>query len=125
MANIPSVQRAAVLTGPYGDPYTIRNDIPVPKIKPNEVLLALEYTGVCHGDCYSRDGGPPAPPIAKRPLISGHEGVGRIVAIGNAVHSDPRSWPVKINDRAATAWVHASCGQCEMCLADRDNFCHS
>jgi len=72
---------AAILTNPYGQPYTIEKaEIPHPR--PQEALVQLLYSGVCHGDEYGRDGGGPAPINPVRPLVGGHEGVGTIVAMG-------------------------------------------
>lgn len=45
------------------------------------------------------------------PSVGGHEGVGRVVAIG--AHS--KSTVVKLGDRVGTKYVVGSCLQCEMC----------
>lgn len=45
------------------------------------------------------------------PSVGGHEGVGRVVAIG--AHS--RSSVIKLGDRVGTKYVVGSCLQCEMC----------
>ena len=45
------------------------------------------------------------------PSVGGHEGVGRVVAIG--AHS--KSSVVRLGDRVGTKYVVGSCLQCEMC----------
>jgi propanol-preferring alcohol dehydrogenase len=77
---------SAVLTRPYGQPYEFFSTrYPIPG--PAEVIVRLDFTGVCHGDVYSRDGGGPAPVNPIRPLVGGHEGVGEIVSLGEGTES--------------------------------------
>jgi propanol-preferring alcohol dehydrogenase len=74
-----------VLTGVCGSPYSfIKGRVQSPLA--NEALIRLDFSGVCHGDVYSRDGGGPAPPIPNRPLPGGHEGIGEIIAFGPALN---------------------------------------
>jgi alcohol dehydrogenase, propanol-preferring len=47
----------------------------------------------------------------------GHEGVGKIVAIGPNV---PESLGLKIGDRAGIKPVYSSCDTCIMCTTDRE-----
>lgn len=47
----------------------------------------------------------------------GHEGVGKIVAIGPNV---PESLGLKIGDRAGIKPVYSSCDSCLMCTSDRE-----
>ena len=97
--SVPSKGRAAVITGAYGEPYVVRDDFQIPNLAKDEILIRLEYSGVCHGKCYSRDGGSPVPEIPRRPLVGGHEGIGRVVKIGESVDKDPsNNWGVKIGD---------------------------
>ena len=82
-SKIPKTAPAAILSGPYREPYNFLSS-PVPRPGPGEALVRLSYSGVCHGDVYSRDGGGPAPPVPTRPLTGGHEGVGIIVSLGSS-----------------------------------------
>ena len=54
--------------------------IPVRQPGPDEVLINVKYSGVCHTDLHAALGDWPIPP--KTPLIGGHEGVCIVVAIG-------------------------------------------
>lgn len=108
---------AAILTGPYGDPYIIKA-ITIPTPGTQEALVQLDYSGVCHGDVYARDGGGPAPQDPIRPLIGGHEGIGRIVAMGNQ-----GSHGFKIGDTVGIAWRSSVCETCQACKAGAENHC--
>jgi alcohol dehydrogenase, propanol-preferring len=110
---------AAVLTGPYGEPYTFK-ELSIPTPGPQEALVQLEYTGICHGDVYARDGGGPASKDPVRPLIGGHEGVGKIVTLGSqAVDA------FRVGDIVGVAWRSFVCGACPACEADAENHCYS
>ena len=116
---VPPTALAATLTGPYSEPYEfLQQQVSPPGEK--EALVSLSFSGVCHGDVYSRDGGGPAPPAPHRPLIGGHEGVGTIVALGaNAANS----CSFRIGDLVGIAWRTSVCGKCEPCLSGRENHC--
>ncbi|CZR68104.1 related to Alcohol dehydrogenase 1 [Phialocephala subalpina] len=117
---IPAVQTAAVLKGAYGELHTIVEDWPVPKPGPDEALIRIEASGVCSGDINPRDGYPPAPNIPNRPLVSGHEGVGYIVALGE---DTGRSFEFAIGDRVGMGWRRSTCHQCSSCQTSKDNLC--
>ncbi|ETI22280.1 hypothetical protein G647_06353 [Cladophialophora carrionii CBS 160.54] len=119
----PGSAPAAVLTGPYGDAYTIR-ELPVATPGVNEVLVQLDYSGVCHGDVYARDGGGPAPKDPVRPLIGGHEGVGRIVALGSGSEGEG-SDAFHVGDIVGVAWRSHVCGTCQACEAGAENHCYN
>lgn len=93
-------------------------DIPQPA--KDEALVRLDFTGVCHGDIYSRDGGGPAPQSPRRPLIGGHEGVGRIMALGDGKKS---SMGFQVGDMVGIAWRGATCSECEACTLGYENYC--
>jgi D-arabinose 1-dehydrogenase-like Zn-dependent alcohol dehydrogenase len=79
------------------------------------VLIQLEASGVCHRDLIDRAG---RFAFMQFPITPGHEGVGRIVAVGDAV----TRW--KVGDRVAT--MHRdSCGQCEACQRNEPSLCAS
>jgi alcohol dehydrogenase, propanol-preferring len=79
---IPSTARAVVIKE-FHKPLVVEANHPVPSpssLRAGECLVKIEYAGCCHSDIHVRDGGWGTPvPI---PIIGGHEGVGRIVAIG-------------------------------------------
>ncbi|CAK7203108.1 Alcohol dehydrogenase [Sporothrix eucalyptigena] len=115
--SIPSVQRAAVLTEEYGKLHTYYTDFPVPQFSASQVLIKLQASGICSGDLNTREGYPPAPKVPQRPLVTGHEGVGVIVAVGDEVTA------FKPGDRVGMGWRSVVCRNCEDCNEGRDNLC--
>ncbi|OLL26228.1 Alcohol dehydrogenase 4, mitochondrial [Neolecta irregularis DAH-3] len=61
-----------------------------------EILIKIEYSGLCHTDIHIIEGDCSMPQGAY-PLISGHEGVGRVVKIGDDVHDIEMGDPVGIH----------------------------
>lgn len=108
------LMRAAVLDGP-GQPLRVAR-LPVPRPGPDEILIRLEASGVCHSDVHVWDGHM-VPISAPDPFVLGHEGVGRVAAVG----ADVRGWAV--GDRAGAAWMHDACGHCHQCVSGHENFC--
>ncbi|KAF9884700.1 alcohol dehydrogenase [Aspergillus nanangensis] len=109
---------AAVLTGPYKEPYTIREQLAGdPGL--NEALIQIEFAGICHGDVYSRDGGGPAPATPVRPIVGGHEGIGKIMKLGVRTGNSNFS----VGDTVGIAWRAATCHACDACLAAAENRC--
>ena len=91
-----------------------------PQPRPDEVLIKVEACGVCHSDLHIAEGDwTHLLRIIKRPLIPGHEVVGRVVARGDAVNN------LEIGDRVGVAWTHWTCGECELCREGRENLCSS
>lgn len=89
----------------------------MPKPKPNELLVNVKYSGVCHSDLHLYRGEWPLK--VKLPLIGGHEGAGEVVAIGEAV----KGW--KVGDLAGVKWVNSLCQLCEYCTAGHEPVCPS
>jgi alcohol dehydrogenase, propanol-preferring len=89
-----------------------------PKLEPHEVLIKVEACGVCHSDLHVADGDwPQLAKIVKKPLILGHEIVGRVVEMGAGVRE------VRVDDRVGVPWLHWSCGDCEFCREGNENLC--
>ena len=84
---LPSTQIAAVIPDPgaHGkSSVQIRNDYPVPSPKHGEILIKLEFSGLCHSDIHSIRGNTPM-----LTDVAGHEGVGKVVG-GKCDVSDRR-----------------------------------
>lgn len=108
---IPKTQTAAIVAS-TGAPIQVKHDHPVKsqaELAPDECLVKLDCTGVCHSDLHAASGDWPLLP--KSPLIGGHEGVGVIVAIGDHTVGSP----VKVGDRVGIKWLAYSCLNCEHC----------
>src|ERR1700683_5163655 len=110
------LMKAAVLHE-FKTPLTCEEVAP-PKIDPEEVLIEVEVCGVCHSDLHVADGDwTQLAGIVKKPLILGHEIVGRVSERGAAVQS------VAVGDRVGIPWVQYTCGNCEFCLEGNENLC--
>ena len=109
---IPKTMRAALLQRYYAPLDLV--DVPVPNPTDDEVLVKIEASGLCFTDVHIWKG-EHAPPAL--PLIMGHEGVGRVVALG------PNASRLKIGDRVGIGYVHSACGHCRDCLTGGENYC--
>ena len=56
---------------------------PSPEARPDEVLIHVKYSGVCHTDLHAMKGDWPLK--RKMPFVGGHEGAGIVVAKGELV----------------------------------------
>ncbi|WP_429995139.1 zinc-dependent alcohol dehydrogenase [Mycoplasmopsis bovis] len=90
-------------------------EVDVPKPKYKEVLIEMETSGICHTDLHAANYDWLVEP--KYPLIPGHEGIGKVVALGEGCTR------LKIGDRVALAWLHDACGYCEFCITGRETLC--
>jgi propanol-preferring alcohol dehydrogenase len=98
----------------FRKPLVLREwDIPTPG--PGQILVKTEACGVCHTDIHAASGDWPVKP--KLPFIPGHEGIGRVSAVGAGVTL------VKEGDRVGVPWLHSACGHCEYCLAAWETIC--
>ena len=112
MPSLPQTMRAMLLDAP-GKKLRLAQ-IPVPHVRPGEVLVKVEACGVCRTDLHVVDGELPDP---KLPLVPGHEIVGRVAALGEGVtHLRPGA-------RVGIPWLGWTCGECRYCRAGRENLC--
>lgn len=89
--------------------------IPVQKPGPDEVLVNVKYSGVCHTDLHAMLGDWPIP--TKLPLVGGHEGAGIVVARGELVTD------VEIGEKAGVKWLNGSCLNCTYCNQSDEPLC--
>ena len=88
--------------------------------RPNEILLKIEACGVCHSQLHGIEGDwldigiPPA-----LPTVPGHEVVGKIIEIGDAVTK------FKVGDRAGITPLLEACQKCQYCLEGKEYLCES
>ncbi len=89
-------------------------DLAIPVIKPEEVLIKVTASGVCKTDFRIFNGESPSKP----PVVLGHEYCGEIVDVGKQVNSFSIGEKVAINPN-----IH--CGYCEYCKAGKINLCEN
>jgi alcohol dehydrogenase, propanol-preferring len=89
-------------------------EVPLPRLLPDQVLVRVRACGVCRTDLHVLDGELDRP---KLPLILGHEVVGTIVDAGNQVER------FKVGDRIGVPWLGKADGTCRYCLRGQENLC--
>lgn len=89
---------------------------PVPQPADNEVLVKLEYVGICGSDMHYYETGRIGDYIVEPPFVLGHEPGGTVVEVGkNVKHLKP-------GDRVALE-PGKTCGHCEFCREGKYNLC--
>ena len=91
-------------------------DVPIPLPRPDEVLIEVEYSGICGSELSGFLG---QSSIRQPPLVFGHEISGRIAALGDDVDD---SWQAHVGD-PVTANPLVSCGRCDFCARGRQQLC--
>lgn len=97
-------------------------DVPVPEIDDDEILVKIEGCGICAGDVKTLHGGvriwgtTPEKRYIEAPVIGGHEFVGRVVKYGKNVAG------VKEGDRMVSEQI-VPCGECRFCKAGYYSMC--
>ena len=104
----------AAVVREFGKPLIIE-ETAVPTPGPDQILVKIAATGVCHTDLHAASGDWPVKP--QPPFIPGHEGVGHVAAVGSGVKH------VKEGDRVGVPWLYTACGHCRHCLAGWETLC--
>ena len=109
-----SKKMQAAVVERFGQPLKLI-ELDVPVAGPGQILVETEACGVCHTDLHAADGDWPVKP--ELPFTPGHEGIGRVVALGAGVTA------VKEGDRVGVPWLYSACGHCEYCLQAWETVC--
>ena len=105
--------KVAVMEGIGKIGYTTR-EIPTPKN--DEVLVKIQYVGICGSDLHYYETGRIGDYIVEPPFVLGHEASGVVTKLGKDVKD------LKLGDRVALE-PGATCGKCEFCTTGRYNLC--
>ena len=105
--------KVAVMNGVGQMGYTER---PIPTPKDDEVLVKLEYVGICGSDLHYYETGAIGSYVVEPPFVLGHEPGGVVVEVGKNVKH------LKVGDKVALE-PGKTCGQCEFCKTGRYNLC--
>jgi uncharacterized zinc-type alcohol dehydrogenase-like protein len=84
------------------------------EVGPHDVLIAIEYAGICHSDIHTVNGDWGPQPF---PVVPGHEIVGRVTEVGSEVTRH------QVGDRVGVGCMVNSCGACANCLRGDEQYC--
>lgn len=76
--------------------------------------MRVAACAVCRTDLQRCEGDLPA---RRLPIVPGHQGVGRVEAVGTNVDG----WSV--GERLGIGWLASTCGTCGSCTSGRENLC--
>jgi threonine 3-dehydrogenase len=93
-------------------------DTPVPSIGPNDVLVAVSYAGICGTDRHIYDWDEWSSTRVPPGIVVGHEFMGYVAAVGNAVTS------VTVGERVSGDG-HIGDQRCEYCRTGRTHICEN
>ena len=111
-----TTMQALVLTAPHA--FEIRDDIPIPRPKDNEVLARVRAIAICGTDAEIIEGTFKGRWPRSYPFIPGHEWSGEVVDAGTVAQGYGFVPGTRI---AGTS--HSGCGYCRMCRTGRYNLC--
>jgi alcohol dehydrogenase (NADP+) len=83
-------------------------------VGPNDVLIEIQYAGICHSDIHTVNGDWGPQPF---PVVPGHEIVGVVAEVGADVTRH------RVGDRVGVGCMVNSCGECANCLAGDEQYC--
>lgn len=93
-------------------------DVATPEPGPGQILIRVEACGVCRSNLHMIEGDWVANGVpAKSPIIPGHEVIGTVVALGEAVTSP------SVGTRVGVQPLWSTCMRCEWCLSGREQLC--
>ncbi|KIW86634.1 uncharacterized protein Z519_12759 [Cladophialophora bantiana CBS 173.52] len=87
------------------------DEIPIPSINDNEILVKIASASLCHSDLMLFDGSIPA----TEPVVMGHEGVGYVERLGSNVKG------FKPGNRIGFLYIKGVCFECEGCMVHNLN----
>jgi len=91
-------------------------DVPIPTIGPNDVLIRVHTSAICGTDMHIWDWNPWAQKTIPVPMHVGHEYAGVIEQVGDEVEG------YKVGDRVSGEG-HIVCGHCRNCKAGKRHLC--
>ncbi|HLU30529.1 MAG TPA: L-threonine 3-dehydrogenase, partial [Acidimicrobiia bacterium] len=93
-------------------------DVPVPEVGPDDVLIRVRKTSICGTDLHIHSWDNWAQATIPVPMVVGHEFTGEIAELGANVEG------LVVGERVSGEG-HITCGHCRNCRAGRREFCHN
>lgn len=100
----------------YAKPGIWMDEVPVPEMEINDVLIKIHKTSICGTDIHIYNWDEWAQKTIPVPMVVGHEYVGEIVDMGSNVQD------VRVGD-LVSGEGHIVCGHCRNCRAGRRHLC--
>lgn len=100
----------------YPEPGLWLDEVPLPEVGINDVLIQIHKSAICGTDLHIWDWNAWAQKTIPVPMVIGHEFVGRVAALGSNVVD------LNIGD-IVSGEGHIVCGRCRNCLAGRRHLC--
>jgi len=94
------------------------NDVPMPNVSPNDVLIKIKKTSICGTDVHIYNWDDWAQKTIPVPMVVGHEYVGEIVELGSEVTE------FRVGQRVSGEG-HIVCGRCRRCLSGDLHLCRN
>ncbi|QDU96745.1 L-threonine 3-dehydrogenase [Lignipirellula cremea] len=115
MAALPSTMVALKKLND-GPGLTYSENVPVPSVGQRDVLIAVTHAGICGTDRHIYEWDAWSKGRVKLGTTTGHEFVGRVVAVGPAVRR------TSVGERVS-AEGHIACGYCQLCRTGNGHIC--
>jgi threonine 3-dehydrogenase len=110
------MKKMKALVKAHSEPGLWLQEVPVPEIGINDVLIRVERTGICGTDLHIHKWDAWAQKTIPVPMVVGHEFVGEVIEVGSNVRD---FFPGDV----VSAEGHVVCGRCRNCLAGRRHLC--
>lgn len=95
----------------------LRNDLPIPVIKDNELLIRIKAAAICGTDMHIYPWTAWAQDRLKLPMVFGHEFAGDVVEVGSTIKN------FTVGDRVAGE-THIPCNKCYQCQTGNQHNCN-
>src|SRR5438128_2853908 len=96
-------------------------NVPDPTPRSDELLIRVEACGICGTDLHIIDG---ESPLARYPVVPGHEFAGEVVALGRDVAQSNENGETNITVGSRVAIdPNLYCGHCDSCRTGHENLC--
>lgn len=112
-ASTSNVETIAYVVHDAKGPYKLENVV-LDEMRPDELLVDMQYSGICGTDIGVQQG---HLKTVQFPAILGHEGTGKILAIGDKV----KNKDLKVGDRVMLSINY--CEECKFCKAQHPADC--
>lgn len=106
-----AVSTAALVVSKHNGPFEVKQ-VQLKEVRPDEIVVRMVATGVCHTDITTAAGGR-GPEL---PAVLGHEGSGVVERVGSEVKH------VEVGDHVLLTF--GSCGKCASCRRGNPAYCH-